>query len=382
MEPAEARRIAALIDALARRLGEHEAVADAATPEAWADLAQRDAPAVEAALVSALDPARAARARQALHLLGDVGRPPVLQAVARAAASADLREDALAALARLAARTGAVPRLIEMLRDPEPAVRAAAAGALGRLKERAAAAALVESVEDASLWHRPSAVPPGAPASGDDERADVLGAFLDALAVLGSDERALRALVARAPLPRRQGVHLTRRPGEDALAILAGRLGSPAFPAVEAAVSEAVRQGGAPAARLIQALAATGDPRCRPWLLRCLGQPEWNLVALAVALLADHGRGEDTAALLDHMPEVDPAWKAAPHLARAVAGTLHAILGRDVAAVPQAVLWKLASLRDRPLRVTLPPVPLRVEQLDLAELRARASAELARRGRA
>jgi hypothetical protein len=177
------------------------------------------------------------------------------------------------------------------------------------------------------------------------------------------------------------GLQATVFPGGDALATLAGRLGSPAFATLEEALSEAARGGAAPPARLLRALAATGDPRCRPWLLRCLTHPAWNLVPLAVALLADHGRGEDAAAVLNHMPEVDPAWHAAPELARTVADALRAILDRDMAAVPQVVLWRLASLKDRPLRVALPLVPLQVEQLDLAELRERASAELARRGR-
>ena len=68
-------------------------------------------------------------------------------------------------------------------------------------------------------------------------------------------------------------------------------------------------------------------------------------------------------------------------VARTVADALRAILDRDLAAVPQVVLWRLASLKDRPLRVALPMVPLQVEQLELGELRARAAAELARRGR-
>jgi hypothetical protein len=277
-------------------------------------------------------------------------------------------QDALAAHLH---RSLATPRLTELLRAPRAAVRAAAAGALAHLKERSAAPALLDALEDDALWSGLTG----------DSHADALGAFLDAVAVLGTDERALRALILRAPLPRRVGLQATLFPGEDALPTLAGRLGSPAFATLEASLSEAARDGAAPPARLVRALAATGDPRCRHWLLRCLSQPAWNLVPLAIALLADHGRGEDTAVLLSHMPEVDPAWHAAPSLARTVAQALQAILDRDVAAVPQGVLWRLASLKDRPLRVALPMVALHVEQLELGELRARASAELARRGR-
>jgi hypothetical protein len=255
---------------------------------------------------------------------------------------------------------------------PTEARRIAALMLAGAAERHDAAAALIEALDDGALWT----------GLNGDEHADLRGAFLDALAALGSDEHALAALLRHAPLPRRAGLHADRFPGGEALPIVAGRLGSPAFPLVEAAAADAVRHGAAPPARLIRAMAATGDPRCRPWLLRCLDEPGWNLVPLAIALLHDHGRGEDAAVLLDHLPEVDPARKAAPPLARAVADTLLAILGRDVAAVPQAALWRLASLKDRPLHATTPPVPLRVEQLDLTELRARASAELARRGRA
>jgi HEAT repeat protein len=281
------------------------------------------------------------------------------------------RAAAQEALAAHLHRSLATPRLIELLRAPRPAVRAAAAGALAHLKEPSAAPALLDVLEDEALWS-------GLPG---DTHADALGAFLDAVAALGTDERALRALILHVPLPRRVGLQATLFPGDDALPALAARLGSPAFATLEAAVSEGVRAGAAPPARLLRALAATGDPRCRHWLLRCLAQPAWNLVPLAVELLADHGRGEDTAVLLSHLPEVDPAWHAAPQLARTVADALRAILDRDLAAVPQVVLWRLASLKDRPLRVALPMVPLQVEQLELGELRARAAAELARRGR-
>ena len=312
------------------------------------------------------------RQRRVAAQLAGAGEAAValLTAMAGDPASAG-RAVAQEALAAHLHRSLATPRLIELLRAPRPAVRAAAAGALAHLKERAAGPALIDALADGNALERPEG----------EAHADALGAFLDAVAALGTDERALEALLLHAPLPRRAGMHATVYPGDDALPTLAGRLGSQAFKMIEAAMSDAVRDGAAPAARLLSALGATGDPRCRPWLLRCLGQPAWNLVPLAVTLLADHGRGEDAAVLLNLMPDVDPAWHAAPNLARAIAGALQAILDRDITAVPQVVLWRLAALKDRPLRVALPMVPLQVEQLELGELRARASAELARRGR-
>jgi hypothetical protein len=340
------------------------------------DLFRSAPPAVSAAAAEvlgacygAMGDARQRRVAAALAGGGAAG-VTLLEALAGDSTSAG-RAVAQEALAAHLHGSQAAPRLIELLRAPRPAVRAAAAGALAFLKERGAAGALIEALEDASLWN----------GLHGDGHADMLGTFLDALAACGSDERALEALVRHEPLPRRLGMHATVYPGEDALATLAGRLGSPAFPLLEAAVEERVQHGASPPARLLRALAATGDPRCRPWLLHCLRQPAWNLVPLAVTLMADHGRGEDALALLDHMPEVDPAWHAAPHLARTVADALTAILGRDLAAVPLSALWRLASLKDRPVRVALPVVPLHVEQLELGELRARASAELARRGR-
>jgi hypothetical protein len=336
----------------------------AAAPEVSAAAAE-----VLAACFGALGDARQRRVAAELATGGETG-VALLTTLAGDLASPG-RAAAQEALAAQLHRSLATPRLIELLRAPRPAVRAAAAGALAHLKERSAAPALLDALEDDALW------------SGlqDESLADAVGAFLDAVAVLGTDERALRALISRAPLPRRAGLQATQFPGEDALAALAGRLGSPAFATLEAAVAEAVHGGAAPPARLLRALAATGDPRCRPWLLRCLAQPAWQLVPLAISLLADHGRGEDTTVLLSYMPEVDPAWHAAPQLARTVAHALQSILDRDLAAVPHVVLWRLASLKDRPLRVALPMVPHQVEQLELGELRARASAELARRGR-
>jgi HEAT repeat protein len=256
--------------------------------------------------------AREARLRDAdcpeRPLLARLGRStPDLRAALAAAAELRLPPERLRPLAERIASLVAAPGL-------EPASRAAASTALGRLGWAAAAPVLAKRIADLRAdpapGRRPASSSPSAPGPGTgdgaDSRAEELAAACLAAARLRADgaEAVARALAADPRLPvRAAGAEALGALGGGALADLVPLLGDSA-PAVRLAAARGLGRPGSPGAEaLARAAAGAGadDPEWQRALARALGETGWPGAVAALGKLLDGPAAAEAAEALEHL---------------------------------------------------------------------------------
>ena len=295
-DPAPAAAAAAALG----RLGDADAVEpllaalarpDAADPDAIVDalvlIAERHPDAVRAPLVGA-----GAESHGALRVLAEIGREEDVALAGRAlhAGDAAVRRAAVAAIARIAARTGAV--VVEPLRlalaDEDAGVRAAAATALG------AAAGGHEAAE--ALRHALT-----------DEIADVRAAAAGALGRLGDGAAvpALRALTA-------DPAGALAIAAIEALARLAPSDPGPFEVALRHPDPEVLKAAlGAVAEGAGGAGGAAAGGRVRREVLAALGYPRWDVRRAAAEAAATFGISSESALRERRQVEADGLVRAA-----------------------------------------------------------------------
>jgi HEAT repeat protein len=158
----------------------------------------------------------------------------------------DRRDEAVAALVRLG--DAAIPALLDLMHDPERPVRHAAAWAVGRLRDRSSAHALIRAAE----WTTP-------------------------LANTGGDSPAIQALL--------QALRIGSRPTRVAVMVALGRIGERrVLPDLLEQLGDDYSLGRLAA---IWALGRIGDPVALPHLADALEDPDPLLHSCAAAAIAE-----------------------------------------------------------------------------------------------
>jgi HEAT repeat protein len=199
-----------------------------------------------------------------------------------------------------------VPRLVELLRDPEPEVRRTAAQALGKIADPGTATPLVDSLSDPdplvrkySAWALGNIGEPALKAAGlplvkalGDSSEEVKEAAAQALGGVVSSAGAGQSLVELVMDALRDPTVQTRRAAVSALGLL--EAGSAYLALLEALRDDdaAVRQGA------VAALGELADRRAIPALgARVLNDPDAGVRAEAAFRLGKFGDGTVIAAL-------------------------------------------------------------------------------------
>lgn len=282
-----AKAVPALADALKSTIPDRRRSAARA-------LSDIDDPAARQALTSLLEDKDAAVREAAQRALGGRYGPPDAQTLAALVRSDPTRAKDADALAALGER--AIPALSGLLKDDRPAVRAAAAGLLGRIADPSAAAALASVLKDDPDPHvraraaaalagptEPAARAALAAAAAHDHAAPVRAAAVRSLTE-GLEPPAEAAEILRAALKDDADWHV-RWAAADGLGKLAAAPGS--TQALSAALKDPhwyVRR--AAAAALATAGAGAGDKSALPPLIAALDDPHWYVRQEAMRSLA------------------------------------------------------------------------------------------------
>jgi len=263
------------------------------------------------------DPRLAARAAaQARSREGECAEGPLLSRLSRRGG------DAVAALAalgelRLTPELEKAARLEQLLASPDASIRAAAAGALGRLGAAKAAPALSRRAVDASqrLSRARAADADEAEREASGELAEILvalarlhaeGAGALATARFGDPSAALRAaaVVALGTLGREEVSRIgpaLSDPSERVWTVAAealGRIGPPAVPALARAAAEARADDPDRSAALARALGETGSPEAVEALAALARGPAAASAASALGRIGTRDAKSALAALL------------------------------------------------------------------------------------
>jgi HEAT repeat protein len=288
----DATAVAPLLRALARDDGSD--AERGVVVEALVALAVRAGDAVRAALVgddgvSEVGPAFESIA--GLRLLGEVGGAADLALAERGLHATDraVRRAAVAAVARVAARTGAsvVPTLRLALADEDPAVRAAAAAALGRA---GAAAEASEALRHALADEVPEVRAAAAAALG--RLGDV--AAVESLRALTGDPAGVLAVAAVEALARLA----PDDPGPFELA-----LRHPDPEVLKAALAAVAGGAGGPGG-------GAGEARVRREVFAALGYPRWDVRRAAAEASARFGASAEPWLRERLQAEADPLVRA------------------------------------------------------------------------